>query len=114
MKSPTKKITTPQAEVEIEIKDWITGAEAEHIDEVLLSGVDIKPEVSGKMTTGKFDTGVVTEQIHREIAKFVVSVGGSTDKILEQIGNLPEDDYAFIITEIGTRRKKKVLGSDEE
>ena len=114
MNTPTKKIVTPQAKVEIEIKDWITGAEAEYIDEVLLSGVDIKPEISGKMTTGKFNTGVVTEQIHREIEKFIVSIDGSKEKVLEQVGKLPEDDYAFIITEISVRRKKKVLGSDGE
>lgn len=114
MESPTKKITTPQSKVEIEIKDWITGAEAEYIDDVLLSGIDIQPEISGKsgkVTTGKFNTGVVTEQIHREIEKFVVSVEGHTEKILEKVGRLPEDDYAFVITEISKRRKKKVLGS---
>jgi len=117
MNAPTKKIITPQAKVEIEIKDWITGAEAEYIDNVLLSGIDIKPEISsgsGKVTTGKFDTNVVTEQIHREIEKFIVSVDSLTEKILEAVGKLPEDDYAFIIAEISKRRKKKGLESVDE
>jgi len=111
MNAPTKKIITPQAKVEIEIKDWITGAEAEYIDNVLLSGVEIKPEASGKISTGKFDTDVITEQIHREIEKFIVSVGGLTEKVFDEVGKLPEEDYAFVIAEISKRRKKKGIES---
>jgi len=111
MKSPSKTIITPQAKAEIEIKDWITGAEAEYCDGVLLSGIDIKPETSGKASMGKFDTNVITEQIHREIEKFVVSVNGSTEKVLAKVQEIPEDDYAFVIAEISKRRKKKGLKS---
>ena len=109
MNTPTKKIITPQAKIEIEINDWITGAEAEYIDEVLLSGVEIKPEMSGKMSTGKFDTNVITKQTHREIEKFIVSVDGSKEKVLDAVGKLPENDYKFVIDEISKRRKKKEI-----
>ena len=112
MNTLTKKIITPQVKVEIEIKDWITGSEAEYIDEALLSGVDIKQESSGKMSTGKFNVNVIAEQTHREIEKFIVSVDGSKEKILDAVGKLPENDYAFVIKEISNRRKKKEIESD--
>ena len=112
MNTLTKKIITPQAKVEIEIKDWITGSEAEYIDEALLSGVDIKPEASGKMSTGKFNINVIAEQTHREIEKFIISVDGSKEKVLDAVGKLPENDYAFVIKEISNRRKKKEIELD--
>ena len=113
MNTSIKKIITPQAKVEIEIKDWITGSEAEYIDEALLSGVDIKPEPSGKMSTGKFNINVIAEQTHREIEKFIISVDGSKEKVLDAIGKLPENDYAFVIKEISNRRKKKEIELDD-
>jgi len=110
MNSPTKKVTTPQAKVEIEIKDWINGQDAEYIDEALMAGVKIKPDMGHKTATvSDFNTAVINEQAHREIEKFVVSVNGVTENILKTILDLPEDDYNFVKDEIGTRRTKKKL-----
>lgn len=108
MQSPTQKIIAPTSGVEIEIKDWISGGDAEYIDSAIMSGVDIKPDIIKKTaTTGKFDTAVLLEQDHRLIEKFIVSVAGITEKILDAIKDLPEDDYAFVKDECNKRRKKK-------
>ena len=108
MKAPTQKITTPSG-IEIEIKEWITGAEAEHIDAALYAGVDMKPDRAGEMHFGKFNGQAITDQTHREIETFVVSVAGKTEGILEAVTGLPEDDYEFIKAEIGKHRKKKAV-----
>jgi hypothetical protein len=112
MDTTIQKIITPIAKAEIEIKDWITGGDAEYIDEVLYKGLDIKPEMHGRPSFGKFDARVVNEQTHREIEKFIVSVNGIKEKVTEAILTLPEDDYEFIQAEINNRRKKKIKIAD--
>ena len=110
MKSPTQKLIAPVSKVEIEIRDWITGSQAEYIDEALLMGVDMKPDMKTKSASfEKFDVKAINEETHREIEKFIVSVNGETKDILKIVGDLPADDYNFIKKEINTRRKKKVL-----
>jgi len=108
--TPTKKITTSKAGAEIEIKDWINGQDAEYIDEALMKGVKITPNMANKSAqVSDFNTAVINEQAHREIEKFVVSVNGSTENVLKTILELPEDDYNFVKDEISTRRTKKKL-----
>lgn len=112
MNTPTKKITTPIAKAEVEIKDWITGADAEYVDEALMAGVEIKPDIVNKTAQmGKFDTKTLTIETHRLIEKFVVSVNGETKDVLKLVTGLPEDDYELIKDEISQRRstKKKQL-----
>ncbi len=109
MNIPTQKITTPISKTEVEIKDWITGGDAEYIDQALMSAVDIRiDETNKKINPGKFDTGSIVEQIHREIERFIVSVNGQTKDIVKLVTGLPEDDYDFVKIEIEKRRKKKV------
>jgi len=108
MNTPTKKIKTPLAGAEIEIKDWITGGDAEYIDEALMAGVAVKPDLANKTAKlSDFDTKAINNEAHREIEKFIVSVDGVKDGVVKLVMNLPEDDYDFIKTEIANRRKKK-------
>lgn len=109
MQSPTQKIKTPIAGVEVEIKDWITGAEAEYIEQAIMAGVDVSPDIANKggAKIGKFNVESIVEQTHREIEKFVVSVDGKTEDIRSVITELPESDYQFVKNEISERRKKK-------
>ncbi len=109
MNAPTKKFTTPVAKVVIEIKDWITGEDSEYIDGALLSKVDVKSDNRGSAKIDKIDiaTGLVDET-HREIEKFIVSIDGQKEKVVDATKKLPEDDYLLIQKEIAERRKKKV------
>ena len=108
MTSPTKKITTPISKRQIELRDWITGEEAEYIDEAIMSAVDVKPDIANKTASiGKFRTEAINEQIHREIEKFVFSVDGEIKNVLKDILSLPEEDYEFVKNEITIRRSKK-------
>ena len=114
MKAPTKKITTPAAKAVVEIKDWITGEDAEYIDDALMSAVDVKPDQRGSANFRKMNVAsAITEQAHREIEKFIVSMNEKTDNVLKDILGLPEEDYQFIQDEIKKLRKKKVLGAGD-
>jgi hypothetical protein len=107
MIAPIKTITTPVAKAKIEIKDWITGEEAERIESALLEAVKVTPEKSGNIKFGEYDTSAINEQTHREIESFIISVDGVKENILKQALALPNDDYEFIKKEIQDRRKKK-------
>lgn len=108
--TPTKKIVTPKSGVEVEIKDWITGQDAEYIDQALMDGVEIQPDMARKTATAKkFNMGAIKELAHREIEKFVVSVAGATENVVTAVLDLPEEDYNFICDEIGSRRSKKKI-----
>jgi predicted patatin/cPLA2 family phospholipase len=108
MESPTQKITAPVSGAVIEIKNWITGAEAEYIDEAIMNAVEVKPDIVNKTTKfGNFNTAAIKDQDHREIEKFIVSVNDSKLEVLAEILTLPEEDYRFIQENIADRRKKK-------
>lgn len=108
MQTPTNKIKTPMAGAEVEIKEWITGGDAEYIDQALMEGLEVKPDSSGQRPQfGKFNTETINKQVHREIECFVVSVNGNKEKVLENVKGLPEEDYEFIKKEISDKRGKK-------
>ena len=113
METPTKKIKAPISGVEIEIKDWITGADAEYIDEALYSGIKIQPDIQKKTATmNDFDVKSIKEQEHREIEKFIVSINGIKENKLKEVLSLPEQDLIFVKEEIASRRKKKVVAGE--
>lgn len=108
MNTQTKKIKTPQSGIEIEIKDWITGEEAEYIEEALFEGIEVKPDIATRnVNINKFNTSAIKKQFHREVEKFIVAVGDQKDNILKAVQSLPEADYLFIKEEISKRRENK-------
>lgn len=109
MNSPTKNIKTPIAGAEVEIKDWITGEEAEHIEAALTENVDVKPDQKTGANFGKFDVSkALFEHTKREIKSFVASVNGEKGDVVKAVMSLPEEDYRFVTAEISKRRKKKL------
>ncbi len=109
----THKITTPIGSEEIEIKDWITGLEAEHIDELMYEAMAVKADMAGKADIGNIDLKkMISETNHRKVETFVVSIGKSSDSspevaILDTVLSMHEEDYKFILDHIDEQRKKK-------
>jgi hypothetical protein len=104
----TRKIKTPIGSQEIEIKEWITGREAEYIDELQYEAIAVKADMAGKADISDIDLKkIITETAHRKIETFVVSVNGAKENILETALNMHEDDYSFILGAIDEQRKKK-------
>lgn len=103
----TKKITTPTGS-EVEIKEWITGREAEHIDELMYEAVAVKTDLTGKTDIENVDLKkMIAETNHRKIETFVVSIDGAKDDLLNKVLDMPEDDTKFILDAIEDQRKKK-------
>lgn len=104
----THKITTPVGKAEVEIKSWITGREAEYIDELMYEAVAVKADMTGKADIGSIDLKkIISETTHRKIETFVVSVAGSKENILNSVLDMHEDDYQFVVASIDEQRKKK-------
>lgn len=104
----THKITTPIDKAEVEIKSWITGKEAEFIDELMYEAVAVKADMAGKADIGNVDLKkIIADTNHRKIETFVIAIGDSKDNILDTCLALHEDDYKFILDSIDEQRKKK-------
>lgn len=104
----THKITTPIGNVEVEIKDWITGREAEYIDELLYESLAVKADLTGNADVSNVDLKKITSETdHRKIETFIVSVGGNAENILDAVLDMHEDDTRFILDYIDQQRKKK-------
>jgi hypothetical protein len=104
----THKITTPNGSQEIEIKSWITGRDAEHIEQLMYEALSVKTDMTGKADIEKIDlTKVISETNHRKIQTFVVSIDGNTENILDTVLDMHEDDTKFILDAIDEQRKKK-------
>lgn len=117
MDIPTIILEGPRSKAKIEIKEWITGADREYVN-APLQNVEINTQIMGNkanMQMGKLDpNAMMTESTHREFEKFVVSINGSKENIVSAFLDLPEEDVAYVTTQIEERGpKKKGQGSKE-
>ena len=117
MEIPTKKIKMPICGAEVEIKDWITGEEAEYIDDALLEAVKVTPSLVNKsVNISNFEVGKIKEETHRSFEKFILAVNGIKTDVLKTVMTFPEEDYKLLISEIKDRRggkKKEAAGASE-
>lgn len=101
-------IETPICKAKIELKPWITGAESEYINQPLMESFNVVPNVEDKKADiQKLDMSKINIMNHRLIEKFVVSVDGVKEKVVDKVLALHEDDTDFVYQKIGELRKKK-------
>jgi hypothetical protein len=104
----THKITTPIGSNEIEIKDWITGREAEYIDDLMYEALAVKADMAGKADIGNIDLKkMISETNHRKVETFVVSIDGSSEDVVNRVLDMHEEDTKFVLDHIDEQRKKK-------
>lgn len=101
-------IETPNGKNKIELKPWITGAEAEYINEPLMESLGVTPNMDKKGADfNNIDMKKVAVMNHRTIEKFVVSVDGKKEKVTDLVLSLHEEDTDFVYAKIAEIRKKK-------
>lgn len=103
----TTQITTPVNGHVVEIKDWITGRDIEHINGAFFEGTKVKPTSAGGVEFGAIDLSKSTEVTHRNIQAWIVSVDGVKENVLEDVLNMHKDDYNFVVASIDEMSKKK-------
>lgn len=113
MDRKTIKIKTPIGGDEVEINEWITGAEAEYIDQPMSEAfAEARVRISMNVPTDMKNSSAVDN--HRTIEKFVVSINGSKENVVDTIKGWNEGDFFFVINRCNALReefKKKVKTS---
>jgi len=118
MNAPTIIVKTPVSDIEVEIRQWITGRQAEYIQDPFLSAVkmDGSSMVGNDPKINIVDAKTaIQESAHREIECYIARVGTETDPKIytETILDMPESDYLFVQEEIkktkeGGKKKSEV------
>lgn len=107
---------TPIGKVTVVINKWITGREAEYIQEPITGSVQLKGLTGTAQDVGvdseKFQKAI-RESAHREIESYVVKVGDETDqkKCVDLILDAQKEDTDFVlntIAELKKESKKKI------
>ena len=100
-----KTITTPNG-TSVELKGWLSGRDQREFRKTLVSLDNIS----------KAESLELVENI--VLSTVVVSVGGSTENILDAVLNLPSEDYSFVLDESNqiiqglTKKKEEISSSD--
>ena len=94
-----KVIKTPKMGVEVELKEWITGAEGEEIDSPM-TNINFKVSSSGQ-DGADLNIGEAMKQSTEKAVNIVVLKVDKSDKdIWSRIREMPKVDYKFILLEV--------------
>lgn len=105
--APTFEIVTPKNAHKVVLKEWITGRDTEYINGAFFENMKAKPSANGSVEFGQIDLSKSTEVTHRNIERWVVTVDGVQDNILETVLDMNKDDYQAVINAIDEVAKKK-------
>lgn len=100
MTRETKKIITPIDKHEVVVNTWITGKERRDLQRPFIASMSVsvkggQPEVEAKETASVIE---IVENL--TIETVVISVNGKTDDILNEVLNMKNEDFIFVLKEI--------------
>lgn len=108
MERETKTITTPITKKEVVLHTYITGREAEAIQAPLLKAMKLQPNKRGEdVQMGEIDTDKIRESNHIALKSVVKSVGGQSEKVVDDLLDMPSQDYDFVVAAVDDITKKK-------
>ena len=103
----TKLVKTPKMGVEIELKEWITGAEGEEID-TPITDVKFKIDAQGQGAADMNVGEAIKKSTEIAVNIVVLKVDKEARDIWKRIREMPKVDYKFILQEVD----KVVSGGD--
>jgi hypothetical protein len=113
MDRKTTKIKTPISGQEVEINEWLTGAEAEYVDQPVAEAfAEARMKILMDKPVDMKNSSAVDNR--RTIEKFVVSIDGTKENILDRTSSWNEVDYMFVVNQCNAIRedfKKKAVMS---
>lgn len=103
----TKEFTTKGGTVIVH-KTYLTGREMNEVQKVLLKNVTVDIKGASQSVQG-FEASSITELNNKTIEMMVVSVNGISDKVIDTILDLPNEEYSEVIEKLNeiTGAKKK-------
>jgi len=93
------EIITPFIKHKVELKDFITGREANEIQKPVL---DLKMNINAsKGSEGEFSIGDISEKMTDNMIKIiVVSIDGDKKDIVNRLKDMRNEDYKFVLREV--------------
>lgn len=105
MEAPLIDLKTPGG-VDYQIREWITGRQADDIKRPILSSVRVTPSPEGHVEMGALDTAKVEESERAKISVWVVTLGGSKENVLDRVLDLRASERDAIAAAIEEQSKK--------
>lgn len=90
------EVTTPVLGKKVVLRGYITGRIKQEIQGVMLSSVK---EVSAEQAT-KFDGTAALAATNKALELIVLSVDGKSERVLDAVLDLPEQDFDYIKAEV--------------
>lgn len=104
MDRKTTKIKTPISNQEVEINEWLTGAEAEYVDQPIAEAfAEARLKIMLDKPVDMKNSSAVDNR--RTIEKFVVSIDGNKENILDRAASWNEVDYMFVVNQCNALRE---------
>lgn len=109
MNEENKKIVLPISKIEVELKGWVTGRDIEYINTPVIDKFSFKPQTNKdkEIDFSEIEGSSLMEMKKRSIEKVVVSIGGSSENVVERALDLHSEDYQFILEAVDGVLKKK-------
>lgn len=107
MEREQREIVTPIQKKKIKMYAYLTGRELEYVQEPLFQAMQVKSATVGKdVELGGLDINKMRESSHRLIEKYIISVDGNKDKVLDQVLDMRHEDYQSVLDELNKSIKK--------
>jgi len=97
MARTTTKFKTPTDAHEIEVHEYLTGGEAEQIQDAVIG--DVKVDIGGE-TSGELSGKNVRKAQDTTLKLMLVSVDGSKDDLIKTVKDFRQKDYQAVIDKI--------------
>ena len=108
MDRENREVVTPVKAHKVVLTTYLTGREFEYVQAPLLQAMTVKAGGIGQdVQMGNIDISKIQESTHRLIEKVVVSVDGNSDKVLDLILDMHQEDYQFVLDAVNELSKKK-------
>lgn len=99
MSRETREFKTSGGNV-VELKSFITGGEARQLQTTVMETLKMKVDDGGKPVVDGFDPLITGKIQDQSIKLIVVSLNGKTEKVLENILDLPNAEFNEIVAEV--------------
>jgi hypothetical protein len=94
----TQVIKTPIDGIELVVKTYLTGREMRQVENLRIEGTQFDPVT--QQAKGSVSGELADKAQDKLLEITVVSVGGSTENVVEKIVDLKKPDYDFVVAQV--------------
>lgn len=107
MDTDTTTIKTPVKGQEVVLRNWITGAQADHIQSAFFEGLEVSQADLENFGDIKIPASKLITFNAKKLDVYVVSVDGVTENAGALVREMHQEDTAFVLAKVDELSKKK-------